>query len=131
MPKAEGHQDANNSCLGGWSIFINNYSENKEAANQFASFMSSQEVQETLALEFSRLPVRTDLYSDEYFSEAPLLETFAEVLEETSARPATPQYSTFSEIVYTECNKALVQSKSPEAALNTAQQQIDQEVNNA
>jgi multiple sugar transport system substrate-binding protein len=131
MPKHEDHMDANNSCLGGWSVFINNYSENVEAANQFASFMASQPVQETLALEFSRLPVRQDLYSDEYFSEAPLLETFAEVLEQTSARPATPQYSTFSEIVYTECNKALVQSVTPQEALDNAQEQIDQEVNSA
>jgi len=131
MPKAEGNPDANNSCLGGWSVFINEYSENKEAANQFASFMASKETQETMALEFSRLPVRSDLYTDEYFSQAPLLETFAEVLEQTSARPATPKYSTFSEIVYTECNKALVQSKTPEEALNTAQDQIDQNVNNA
>jgi multiple sugar transport system substrate-binding protein len=129
MPKAEGNPDANNSCLGGWSIFINANSENVEAANQFASYMASLEAQETLALEQSRLPVRQELYADEYFEQAPLLETFANVLEQTQARPATAQYSTFSEIVYTQCNRALVQSASPQEALDTAQEEIDQEIN--
>jgi multiple sugar transport system substrate-binding protein len=131
MPKAEGNPDANNSCLGGWSIFVNAFSENKEAAQQFATYMASMEAQETLALEGSRLPVREELYADEYFEQAPNLETFAEVLQETRARPATPKYPTFSEIVYTEANKALVQSKTPEKALNDAQSQIDSQVNNA
>jgi multiple sugar transport system substrate-binding protein len=33
--------------------------------------------------------------------------------------------------VYTECNRALTQSKSPEEALNDAQAEIDSEINNA
>ena len=131
MPKAEGHPNAENSCLGGWNIFVNAFSENPSAAQRFATYMASKPVQETLALEFSYLPVREDLYTDEYFEQAPNLETFAEVLQQTSARPSTPQYSTFSEIVYTECNKALVQNKSPQKALDDAQKQIDSEVNNA
>jgi len=131
MPKAEGHPDANNSCLGGWNLFINANSENAEAAQQFASYMSSMEAQETMALEHSRLPVREELYSDEYYEQSSQLETFANIVEETSARPATPQYSTFSEIVYTNCNAALVQDKSPEQALNDAQEEVDSEVNNA
>jgi multiple sugar transport system substrate-binding protein len=131
MPKAEGNPDANNSCLGGWNIFINAYSDTTDAAQRFASYMATKEVQETLAVEYSYLPVREDLYTDEYFEKAPQLETFAEVLQQTSARPSTPKYSTFSEILYTECNKALVQNKSPQQALDDAQKQIDSEVNNA
>jgi len=131
MPKAEDHPDAQNSCLGGWNLFINANSQNKEAAQQFASFMASMEAQETMALEHSRLPVRQELYSDEYYEQAPQLETFAQIVDQTSARPATAQYSTFSEIVYTNCNAALVQNKSPEEALNDAQEEIDSEVNDA
>ena len=131
LPKAEGNPDANNSCLGGWNLFINANSENPEAAQQFASYMASMEAQETMALEHSRLPVRQELYSDEYYEQASQLETFANIVDQTSARPATPQYSTFSEIVYTNCNAALVQDKTPEEALNDAQEEIDSEVNNA
>jgi multiple sugar transport system substrate-binding protein len=131
LPKAEGHPDAQNSCLGGWNLFINANSQNKEAAQQFASYMASMEAQETMALEHSRLPVRKELYSEEYYEQASQLKTFAQIVDQTSARPATPQYSTFSEIVYTNCNAALVQSKTPEEALNDAQEEIDSEINNA
>ncbi|WP_276274019.1 ABC transporter substrate-binding protein [Haloarcula litorea] len=131
MPKAEGHPDAENSCLGGWNLFINANAESPDAAQEFASYMASMEAQETMALEHSRLPVRQELYADEYFEQAPHLETFATIVDQTSARPATPQYSTFSEIVYSNCNAALVQEKSPEQALNDAQEEIDSEVNNA
>ncbi|MDS0282743.1 ABC transporter substrate-binding protein [Haloarcula onubensis] len=131
MPKAEGHPDANNSCLGGWNLFINANANKPEAAQQFANYMASMEAQKNMALEHSRLPVRKELYSDEYYEQAPHLETFANIVDQTSARPATPNYSTFSEIVYTNCNAALVQDKSPEQALNDAQEEIDSEVNNA
>jgi multiple sugar transport system substrate-binding protein len=131
MPKGEGNQDANNSCLGGWNLFINAASENKEAAQAFASYMASMEAQENMALEHSRLPVREELYAEEYYEQAPQLETFAQIVEQTSARPASAQYSTFSEIVYTNCNAALVQEKTPEEALNDAQEEIDSEVNSA
>ena len=129
MPKGEGNPNANNSCLGGWNVFVNEFSENKAAAQEFANFVATKEVQENLALEHSRLPVRQDLYSQEYYDQAPLLEIFAEVLEQTQVRPSTSQYSTFSEIVYTECNKALVQEKSPQQALDDAQSRIDSKIN--
>jgi multiple sugar transport system substrate-binding protein len=131
MPKQEGNPNAENSCLGGWNLFINANASSPEAAQKFASFMASKEAQETLALEHSRLPVRKDLYSDEYYEQASQLETFATIVDQTSARPATPKYSTFSEIVYSNCNAALVQKKSPKQALNDAQKQIDSDVNNA
>jgi multiple sugar transport system substrate-binding protein len=129
MPKKEGNSDAKNSCLGGWNLFINANGEGSEAAQQFASFVASKPAQEKLALEHSRLPVHKELYSDEYFEKAPHLKTFSNVVDQTSARPATPKYSTFSEIVYSQCNAALVQKKSPEEALNQAQEEIDNQIN--
>jgi len=129
LPTHSDYPDANNSCLGGWNIFINQYSENKDVAQEFATFMASKEVQESLAVDFSRLPVRQDIYEDESIQEEfPLLNTFAESLQRTRARPSLTDYPTFSEIVYTEANKALVQEKSPQAALDDAQSQIDSEI---
>ncbi|MFC6963679.1 ABC transporter substrate-binding protein [Halocatena marina] len=130
LPKAKGSPNAKNSCLGGWNIFINNNSKHTETAQQFANFMASKQAQKNMALEHSRLPVRTDLYTDEYFNEAEHLKLFKEIVEQTSARPSTPKYSAFSKIVYTECNKALVESKSPKKALDDAQNQIDNQINN-
>ena len=131
MPKKEGHPDAQNSCLGGWNLFINKATGNKQAAEQFASFMASKKAQENLALEHSRLPVRKELYAEQYYEKAPHLKTFENIVNQTSARPATPQYSTFSEIVYSNCNAALVKEKSPKQALDDAQQEIDSQINNA
>jgi len=130
LPTHQDYPDADNSCLGGWNIFINQYSNNREAAQQFASYMASKEVQEVLATEFSRLPVREDVYEDESIREEfPLLDTFAESLQQTRARPAIADYPTFSKTVYTEANKALIQDKSPQQALDDAQSQIDDEIN--
>ena len=131
MPKQEGNSDANNSCLGGWNVFINSYSENVEAAQTFAQFFASKEIQRRLAVEHSRLPVREDVYNEEVFNEAPLVETFSEIANETSARPSTPKYTTFSSIVFTEANKALIGDVSPQKALDNAQSQIDSDVNDA
>ena len=131
MPKQEGNSDANNSCLGGWNVFINSYSENVEAAQTFAQFFASKEIQRRLAVEHSRLPVREDVYNEEVFNEAPLVETFSEIANETSARPSTPKYTTFSSIVFTEANKALIGDVSPQKALDDAQSQIDSDVNDA
>ncbi|WP_435197403.1 ABC transporter substrate-binding protein [Natronomonas sp. EA1] len=131
MPKAEGHPDANNSCLGGWNVFINRYSDNKEAAQRFASYMASKKVQKRLALEHNYLPVRKDIYNEENFQKNPLLETFYGALQQTSARPASPQYTTFSSIVFNEANKALIKEKTPQEALDDAQAKIDRQVNNA
>jgi multiple sugar transport system substrate-binding protein len=129
LPKASDHQDAENSCLGGWSLVINHASENKAGAREFAQYMASVPVQERLAMEFSRLPVREELYTNEYYEQEPALETFAESLQEAKSRPRTPQYSRFSEIVYRNCNQALVQEKTPQEALDDAQQEIDANIN--
>lgn len=136
MPKAEGNPDANNSCVGGWSLFISAFSENKEAAQALANHVATPAAQEQLAAERSRLPVREELYDDSYWGDSDndkpaFLDRFTEILQQTSARPATPRYSQWSNIVYTQCNNALTQQKGPEEALNDAQEQIDSDINNA
>jgi ABC-type glycerol-3-phosphate transport system substrate-binding protein len=136
MPKAEGNPDANNSCLGGWSLFISAFSENEAAAQALANYVGTLDAQEILSANHGRLPVRQELYEDSYWEDSDSdkpgnLDIFSEILQQTSARPATAQYSQFSNIVYTECNRALTQNKSPEAALNDAQSQIDSEINDA
>jgi multiple sugar transport system substrate-binding protein len=134
MPKSEGNSDANNSCLGGWSIFISNFSENKQAAQAFANYVGTLDAQEILSANHGRLPVRQELYEDSYWEDSDSdkpgnLDIFSEILTQTSARPATAQYSQFSDIVYTECNNALSEQKSAEEALEDAQSQIDSEIN--
>lgn len=130
LPTHESQPDAANSCLGGWNVFINAFAQNAEAAQQFATFMSSVEAQEIMALEHSRLPVRREIYEDEEAREQfELLEVFEGILDRTQARPAIEAYPTFSEIVYTQANNALVQEKTPQEALDDAQSRIDDDIN--
>lgn len=134
MPKAEGHKNAKNSCIGGWSLFINSFSKNGAAAQKLANYIGTAEAQEKLAVDRSRLPVRTELYEDAYWKKSDndkpaFLDRFGEILNQTSARPAIANYSQWSNIVYTECNKALTQQKSPQKALDDAQKQIDNDIN--
>lgn len=131
MPKQEGNSDANNSCLGGWNIFINRYSGNTAAAQRFATYMASEKVQQRLAVEHNYLPVRESIYNEENFEKNPLLETFNEITKETSARPSSQDYTTFSSNFFKEANKALIGDKSPQKALDDAQSKIDSEVNQA
>lgn len=130
LPTHEDHPDAANSCLGGWNLFINTYSENQELAQQFATFMASLEIQEHLAREHSRLPVRQEVYeNDEIRDEFEELALFEDILDRTRARPSLEDYPTFSEIVFTQANNALVESKTPQEALDDAQAEIDEEIN--
>lgn len=130
MPKMAGNSDANNSCLGGWNIFINQYTEKPEAAQRFASWMASKPAQNRLAAN-NYLPVREDVYTEENFEKSPLLELFSDITKQTNARPLTSKYTTFSSNLFKEANKALIGDKTPQQALDDAQSQIDSEVNNA
>ncbi|WP_101296930.1 ABC transporter substrate-binding protein [Halegenticoccus soli] len=132
LPTHEDHPDASNSCLGGWNVFVNEFSDNKGPARKFASFMASLDVQKRMAVEFSRLPVRKEVYEDEEAQEKfPQLALYKDILPRTKARPASPKYTTFSQVLYTNLNAALVQSKPPKRALDDAQKKIDSEVNSA
>jgi multiple sugar transport system substrate-binding protein len=130
LPTHEDHPDADNACLGGWSVFINAFSGNTELSQDFATFMTSLEVQEHLAREHSRLPVREEVYEDEEireeFEEMVMLE---DILDRTRARPTIEDYPALSEIIFTQANEALTQDKTPEEALDDAQDQIDDDIN--
>ncbi|MXV61874.1 extracellular solute-binding protein [Natronorubrum sp. JWXQ-INN-674] len=130
LPVHEEHPDANNACLGGWNLFINPESDQKAAAQEFLEWMASEEVQRRLALDHSRLPVRKSVYDDEDVREEfETLDVFEQALEQSQSRPSITQYPRFSEIVFTECNAALCQEKTPSQALSDAQSKIDMEVN--
>jgi len=132
LPTSEDNPDAQNSCLGGWNLFINANAQNAELAQDFATFASSLEIQERLAQEHSRLPVRQEVYENEEIrNEFEELALFEDILGRTNARPGLADYPTFSEIVFTQANNALVQSKTPQEALDDAQSEIEDQIDEA
>lgn len=130
LPTHEDHTGVANACLGGWNLFVNPSTENKVAAQEFVEWMASEPVQRRLAIDHSRLPVRKDLYSDPAVrDEFPILDVFEDALERARSRPTIRAYPRFTEIIFTECNAALRQEKTPAAALSDAQVKIDDEIN--
>jgi multiple sugar transport system substrate-binding protein len=125
LPTHRDYPEASNSCLGGWSFFVNRNSYNEKEAEQFVSYSGSLEIQQFLANKFSLLPVRQELYDQA--SEDSLLGRFSQVLDRVRRRPAVAEYQVFSEILYTEANRALRREKPPRAALDDAQEQIEDE----
>ncbi|HVL25849.1 MAG TPA: ABC transporter substrate-binding protein, partial [Thermomicrobiales bacterium] len=65
LPRGDGDGASHAATLGGWQQFVSRYSENQDAAKEFAKFMSSPEVQKARALERSQLPTIGELYQDE------------------------------------------------------------------
>lgn len=130
LPNGADHPDAANSCLGGWNVFINKATKNPQAANKFASYLASEEIQGMLATEFNYLPVRSEIYEKEkYTKEFGQLSTFKNILKQTQKRPSLPNYTTFSEIMYKNLNSSLSKQMSPKKALDTAQKKINAKIN--
>lgn len=130
LPTHEAHPDAANSCLGGWSLFITAQADNEPEAQAFIDWMASKDVQRRLAIDHSRLPARKDLYEDDRVrTEFERLDVFERALEKTRSRPSIAAYPRLSEIIFTECNAALKQKKTPAEALADAQSRIDEQIN--
>ena len=52
------------ACLGGWQLAVSQYSDNVEAAVEFAKFMGGAEVSRVRALVMGLLPARPGVYED-------------------------------------------------------------------
>ncbi len=73
------------SVQGGGSLFVPKGSKNREAAFEFLKWATTPKYQMRLTREMGRYPVLTELYSDPYFTDQPLLKPYLEQLK--TARP--------------------------------------------
>jgi trehalose/maltose transport system substrate-binding protein len=98
--------------VGGWQIAVSNYSKNKEAAIEYAKYITSAEVQKFRAIITSFVPVRKSVAEDPQVIEAqPYLETLADVVRVTRpARAAGENYKEFSTDFSQGCNQILTGS---------------------
>jgi multiple sugar transport system substrate-binding protein len=125
LPAGEGGESV--SGLGGWNFFINAYApqEAQDAAWEFISFMTAEEQQRFYALEGSYLPTRSALYDDqEVANKVPTVRLAPEALERTVPRPVSPVYSDMSLEMAEQFNASLQGDVSPEEAVKTLQQQL-------
>jgi trehalose/maltose transport system substrate-binding protein len=121
LPKGDGDNAQNADTLGGWQIMVSTYSKNQPAAIAFAQYMTSKEVQKSLAIEESRLPTIVDLYDDADVLQAnPFFGALKDVfLGGAVARPSTVTSDLYNEVstaYFTAVNEILTGQASDPAA---------------
>jgi len=126
IPVAPGNSSS--STLGGWNFFINAASDKPDEAWEFIKFMTDPETLKTNAIEGSRLPPRRSLYEDqEILSKVPVARLGKEaIIENSTPRPVSPYYSDMSLELSEQFNAALKGEVSPEEAVNTLQNQLQE-----
>jgi len=100
LPMGEGDGATHAATLGGWQMFVSQYSENQDAAKAFARYMVSPELQKARAIERSALPTIGALYEDEDVLAAnPFFGQLFDVFASGSvARPSTPSADLYGEV---------------------------------
>ncbi len=124
LPSFPGHRSA--STLGGWQLGVNRYSRNPEAAEKLVRFLASPAAQKNLAITAGYKPTRTALYKDaDLLREQPFVTSLYRIFMAARPRPVTPYYLMITQVLQPEFSAALAGIKSPDAALASAQNQVE------
>ena len=101
LPTGDGSTHAD--TLGGWQMFVSQYSENQEIAAEFARYMTSRPIQKSRAIEVANLPTIGELYEDPDVLAA---QPYYEEMYDVFAGGAVPRPSTVSADLYNEVSIA-------------------------
>ncbi len=114
------------STLGGWQLGINRNTKHPGEARKLIKFLTSPESQKALSLAAGYYPVRKSLYRDrDLLTKQPFLPGLFRVFMKARPRPVTPYYMMISQVLQPEFSAAITGIRSPEAALTSAQKQIE------
>jgi multiple sugar transport system substrate-binding protein len=115
------------SVLGGHLLVISAFSKNPGAALKLVDFLSSPRAMKQDATEFGLAPVRVSLYSDPEVQNAlPFFADLKDALDSAQVRPVTPNYQAVSDAISMNVNRALQGSLDPREALATANDAMQQ-----
>ena len=96
------------STIGGWNIALSSFSEHRQEALEFLSFITSEEALRLRAIEGSYMPTRLVTYEDPAVLEAnPHFADFFEVFKNTRNRPRSPHYPRISDVIQENVHRAL------------------------
>jgi len=100
LPMGDGDGASHAATLGGWQMFVSNYSEQQDAGKAFAAYMVSPELQKARAIERSALPTLGDLYQDaDILAANPFFGDLFDTFESGSvARPSTASADLYGEV---------------------------------
>jgi multiple sugar transport system substrate-binding protein len=116
------------STLGGWNFLINATSDLQEEAWEFIKWMTAPEQLIANAKVGSHLPVRQSLYDDpEVIDNVPVARLGKEaIIDNSRPRPVSPYYSDVSLELAEQLNTSLSGDISPEDAVATLQEDLQQ-----
>jgi len=123
LPHFPGHDSA--AALGGWQLGINRFSRHSKEAEALLLYLTSPEVQRTMAIETGYNPTRKALYNDPALAAAqPFTAGLRDLFFSARPRPLSPYYPMLSQIMQPEFSAVLVGIKPPEQALRDAALQM-------
>lgn len=130
LPMGDGEGATHAATLGGWQMMVSNYSQQQDAAKQFAKYMCSPELQKARAIERSALPTVTDLYQDQDVLAAnPFFGDLFDVFESGSvARPSTASADLYNEVsiaYFTRVNEILTGRAEVDAGFEDLASQLE------
>jgi trehalose/maltose transport system substrate-binding protein len=130
VPQGDADGATHADTLGGWQIMVSKYSENQDAAVEFARFLTSQEVQKSYAIEHSRLPTIPALYDDtDVLAKNPFFGALKDVfLGGAVARPSTVTADLYNEVstaYFTAVNQILTGQAEAAAAVGDLESSLN------
>ena len=125
LPTFAGQSYPGYSNIGGWNMYVNPHSKHVAADLTFIKWLASPAAQDILATKYSEIPTTTAVRdSQAVINLNPVLAIVGKT--RLVPRPAgTPNYPALSTAIYTNVSAALAGSKTPAAAMASAQSQAD------
>lgn len=126
LPSASGAPGP--GALGGWQLAVNARSppERRRGAEKLVAFLTSARAQRLLALRYSRIPSRREVYDDAAVkAEAPFIAGLLPLALAARPRPVTPYYLLAGDAIQGELSAAISGLRSPSEALQRAQRIVD------
>jgi multiple sugar transport system substrate-binding protein len=123
LPAFKGGHSA--ATLGGYQVGVNAFTKNREAALDFARWVTSPEAQILMGLNIGQAPARSDVYDDARIVEArPYWPGLRATFNNAVPRPVTPRYPQLTLVLQSEVSKALTNGDIA-GSLESAKTKID------
>lgn len=119
IPHAAG-QSVGHSCIGGWNLAINAYSQHPDEAWEFVSYLLAEPQQKLAAINGTYTVTLQSVYTDsEVAQKQPLFTKLADQLKNGKPRPVSPVYVDLSNAIQQNLYAALKGQAKPADALST------------
>ncbi|MEA2489061.1 MAG: arabinogalactan oligomer / maltooligosaccharide transport system substrate-binding protein [Acidobacteriota bacterium] len=105
-------------------VYISAPSKNKDAAYEFAKYLTDVPSSKILALEGSQSPANKNVYSDPQVAANPVLKAFRAQVDHAVPMPNVPEMTMMWSPVTTAMNAIVQNASTPKAALDKAQKDV-------